>query len=64
MAKLFATDVVMEVTHKALQIHGGYGYMKDYAIQRYWREARLGPIVEGANEIQKTIITRNLIGGL
>lgn len=62
MAKLFATDMAMEVTSKALQIHGGYGYMKDYAIQRFWREARLGPIIEGTNEIQKSIIARNLIG--
>lgn len=62
MAKLLATDTAMEVVSKALQIHGGYGYMKDYAIQRYWREARLGPIIEGTNEIQKNIIARNLIG--
>ncbi|MBU4276118.1 MAG: acyl-CoA dehydrogenase family protein [Proteobacteria bacterium] len=62
MAKLLATDTAMEVVNKALQIHGGYGYMKDYAIQRYWREARLGPIIEGTNEIQKNIIARNLIG--
>lgn len=62
MAKLFATDMALEVTTKAMQIHGGYGYMKDYAIQRYWREARLGPIVEGTNEIQKNIIARTLIG--
>ena len=64
MAKLCATDMAMEVVSKALQIHGGYGYMKDYAIQRYWREARLGPIIEGTNEIQKSIIARNLIGRL
>lgn len=64
MAKLCATDMAMEVVNKALQIHGGYGYMKDYAIQRYWREARLGPIIEGTNEIQKSIIARNLIGRL
>ncbi|MFH2128153.1 MAG: acyl-CoA dehydrogenase family protein, partial [Pseudomonadota bacterium] len=62
MAKLLATDTAMEVVNKALQIHGGYGYMKNYAIQRYWREARLGPIIEGTNEIQKNIIARNLIG--
>ena len=62
MAKLFATDMAVEVTSKALQIHGGYGYMKEYAIQRYWREARLGMIVEGTNEIQKSIIARDLIG--
>ena len=62
MAKLFATEMAVEVTSKALQIHGGYGYKKEYAIQRYWREARLGQIVEGTNEIQKSIIARNLIG--
>ncbi|MEW5913470.1 MAG: acyl-CoA dehydrogenase family protein [Thermodesulfobacteriota bacterium] len=64
MAKLMATEMAVEVTSKALQIHGGYGYMQDYAIQRFWREARLGPIVEGTNEIQKNIIARHLIGRL
>ncbi len=62
MAKLFATEMAVDVTSKSLQIHGGYGYMKDYAIQRFWREARLGTIIEGTNEIQKNIIARNLIG--
>lgn len=64
MAKMFATDMAMDVTTQALQIHGGYGYMKDHPIQRFWREAKLGQIIEGTNQIQKIIIARNLIGKL
>jgi butyryl-CoA dehydrogenase len=65
--KYFATEVAMEVTTKAVQIFGGYGYMRDYPIEKYMRDAKITQIYEGANQIQKMVIARNLIkeaGGL
>jgi len=59
-AKLFATDTAMEVTTKAVQIFGGYGYMKDYPIEKYMRDAKITQIYEGTNEIQKLVIARAL----
>ncbi|OHB70299.1 MAG: acyl-CoA dehydrogenase [Planctomycetes bacterium RBG_16_43_13] len=59
--KYFATETAMEVTTKAVQIFGGYGYMKDYPIEKYMRDAKITQIYEGANEIQKLVIARNLI---
>jgi butyryl-CoA dehydrogenase len=59
--KYFATEVAMEVTTKAVQIFGGYGYMKDYPIEKYMRDAKITQIYEGANQIQKLVIARNLI---
>jgi len=56
MAKLFASDVAMEVTIKAVQIFGGYGYMKDYPVEKMMRDAKITQIYEGTNEIQKLII--------
>ena len=61
MAKLFATEVCGEVTMEALRIHGGYGYIKDYPIERYYRDAPLMIIGEGTNEIQQIIIARRLL---
>ena len=61
MAKLFATEVCGEVTLEAMRIHGGYGYIKDYPIERYYREAPLMIIGEGTNEVQKLIIARRLL---
>jgi len=61
MAKLFATDVAFRVAHRSLQVFGGYGYTKDYPVERYFRDTRLGLIVEGTNEIQKLVIARNLL---
>ena len=58
IAKLFATEAATFVTDLALQIHGGYGYMKDYTIERMYRDARISRIYEGTNEIQKTVIAR------
>lgn len=63
MAKLFAADMVDRVASEALQIHGGYGYSKEYAIQRYWRDARLFRIFEGTSEIQREVIAKRLIEG-
>jgi alkylation response protein AidB-like acyl-CoA dehydrogenase len=50
------------VTSEALQIHGGYGYTKDFPLERYWRDARLTKIFEGTSEIQKRIISDQLLG--
>jgi butyryl-CoA dehydrogenase len=62
MAKLFASDMAEHVTSEALQIHGGYGYTKDFPLERYWRDARLTRIFEGTSEIQKRIISDRLLG--
>jgi alkylation response protein AidB-like acyl-CoA dehydrogenase len=63
MAKLFASDVAMRVTIDAVQVHGGYGYMQDYPVERYLREAKALQIVEGTNQIQRVVIGRHLAGG-
>ncbi len=63
MAKLFAADMVERVASEALQIHGGYGYSKEYSIQRYWRDARLFRVFEGTSEIQREVIGKRLIEG-
>ena len=52
MVKWFASEMAERVTSDALQIHGGYGYTKDFAIERYWRDARLTKIFEGTSQIQ------------
>ena len=59
-AKLFASEIAMEVTSEAIQIHGGYGYTRDYHVERYWRDAKLCTIGEGTSEIQKLVIARAL----
>jgi alkylation response protein AidB-like acyl-CoA dehydrogenase len=59
-AKLFATDVAMKVTTEAVQIHGGYGYVKEYHVERLMREAKLTQIYEGTSEIQRLIIARSI----
>jgi alkylation response protein AidB-like acyl-CoA dehydrogenase len=60
MAKLFASDVAMRVTTDAVQAHGGYGYMREYPVERYMREAKALQIVEGTNQVQRMIIGRHL----
>ena len=62
MAKTFGSDTAMEVTLEALQLHGGYGYMKDYPIEKLVRDAKLLQIYEGTNQIQKLVISREVIG--
>jgi len=62
MAKLYAATIAVEVTREAVQIFGGYGYSKDYAVERYYREAKCMEIYEGTSEIQKIVIARNLLG--
>ncbi|SDX81098.1 acyl-CoA dehydrogenase [Salimicrobium album] len=58
MAKLFAGDAAMEVTTEAVQVYGGYGYTKDYPVERYMRDAKITQIYEGTNEIQRLVIGR------
>jgi len=62
MAKLFATEVSERVCYKAIQIHGGYGYMREYAVERMYRDQRLCAIGEGTNEIQHMVIARKVLG--
>jgi butyryl-CoA dehydrogenase len=61
MAKLFASESAMRASHRALQIHGGYGYTKSYPVERYFREAKLTEIGEGTSEIQRLVIARALL---
>jgi alkylation response protein AidB-like acyl-CoA dehydrogenase len=62
MAKLFASEMVNRVAAKALQIHGGYGYTKEYAVERFYRDARVFTIYEGTSEIQRVVIANHLLG--
>lgn len=61
MAKQYAADIAMEVTTEAVQIHGGYGYVKEYHVERLMREAKLCQIYEGTSEVQKIVISRSLL---
>jgi len=61
MAKLFASEMVNTVTAKALQIHGGYGYTKEYPVERYYRDARVFTIYEGTSEIQRVVISNHIL---
>jgi alkylation response protein AidB-like acyl-CoA dehydrogenase len=62
MAKLFAGEAAVEIALDAIQIHGGYGYTKDYPVERYLRDAKLGTIGEGTSEVQRLVIARELLG--
>ncbi|XP_063348396.1 isobutyryl-CoA dehydrogenase, mitochondrial isoform X1 [Pelmatolapia mariae] len=64
MAKLFATDECFNICNQALQMHGGYGYLKDYAVQQFVRDIRVHQILEGTNEVMRMIISRNLLSEL
>jgi alkylation response protein AidB-like acyl-CoA dehydrogenase len=61
MAKLYASEIAMQITVDAVQIHGGYGYVKDYHVERLMRDAKITQIYEGTSEIQKIVISRELI---
>ena len=61
MAKLFASEMAEKVCSDALQIHGGYGYLNDFPVERYYRDVRVCKIYEGTSHIQKLIIARNLM---
>ena len=62
LAKCFATDIAMRVTTDAVQVFGGYGYMKDLPLEKYMRDAKLMQIYEGTNQIQRIVIARHLLG--
>jgi hypothetical protein len=61
MAKLIATEMAERVCHKAIQIHGGYGYVREYEVERMYRDQRLCQIGEGTNEIQRLVISRDVL---
>lgn len=63
MAKLYASSVAMEQTVEAVQIHGGYGYVKEYHVERLMRDAKITQIYEGTSEVQKIVISRNMLKG-
>ncbi|XP_066462713.1 isobutyryl-CoA dehydrogenase, mitochondrial isoform X3 [Eleutherodactylus coqui] len=63
MAKLYATDECFKVCNQALQMHGGYGYLKDYAVQQFVRDIRVHQILEGTNEVMRMIVARNILQG-
>ena len=63
MAKLFASETAMASATKAIQIHGGYGYIKDYPVERYFRDAKITEIYEGTSEIQRLVIALNVLSG-
>ncbi len=63
MAKLFASEVAMKHTVEAVQIHGGYGYVKEYHVERLMRDAKITQIYEGTSEIQRVVISRNVLTG-
>jgi butyryl-CoA dehydrogenase len=63
MAKLFASEMAEEVTSAAIQIHGGYGFLNDYPVEKYYRDVRVFQIYDGASEIQKMLIARELAKG-
>jgi alkylation response protein AidB-like acyl-CoA dehydrogenase len=62
MAKLFASEMATRVSHAAVQIHGGYGYVKDYPVERYYRDSRVTEIYEGTSEMQRIVIARAVLG--
>ena len=62
MAKLFASEIAVRVANEAVQIHGGYGFIKDYPVEKYYRDVKLCTIGEGTSEIQKLVIARQLLG--
>jgi alkylation response protein AidB-like acyl-CoA dehydrogenase len=61
MAKLFASEVAMKTTVEAVQIHGGYGYTKDFPVEKFYRDSKLCTIGEGTSEIQKLVIAKNIL---
>ncbi|MGH2720242.1 MAG: acyl-CoA dehydrogenase family protein, partial [Actinomycetota bacterium] len=61
MAKLFCSDTAMRVATDAVQVHGGYGYVEEFPVERYMREAKALQIVEGTNQIQRLVIGRSLV---
>ena len=63
MAKVFATEAANAIANRAVQVFGGYGYSKEYAVERLYRDARVTTIYEGTSEIQRIVISKNLLAG-
>jgi len=63
MAKLFASEAATRIAHKAIQVHGGYGYTTEYAVERHYRDARITELYEGTSEIQRIVIAANTLRG-
>ena len=61
MAKVFASEVAMKTATEAVQIHGGYGFVKEYHVERLMRDAKITQIYEGTSEIQRIVISRNIL---
>ena len=61
MAKLFASEAAVQIANEALQIHGGYGFIKDYPVEKFYRDIKLCTIGEGTSEIQTLVIARRLL---
>ena len=61
MAKLYASEVAMKQTIEAVQIHGGYGFVKEYHVERLMRDAKITQIYEGTSEVQKIVISRSIL---
>ena len=62
MAKYFATEAALKIITDALQLHGGYGYTKEYAIERLFRDSRVNTIYEGSTQVQQMVIARGVLG--
>ena len=62
MAKLYAGEVAVRVANEAVQIHGGYGFIKDYPAEKFYRDVKLCTIGEGTSEIQRLVIARQILG--
>jgi len=62
MAKTYTTEAAGRVCDNAIQVHGGYGYVKEYPVERHYRDVRVTRIYEGTNQIQRIVIARNLLG--
>lgn len=62
MAKLFAGDMAMKVTTDAVQLFGGYGYMREYPVERHMRDAKITQIYEGTQQVQRLVVARQVIG--
>ena len=61
MAKLFSSQVAERITSQAIEIYGGYGYSKDFPVEKYWRDAKIGTIYEGTSNMQLSTIAKNLL---
>jgi hypothetical protein len=61
MAKLFSSEVAVRIANEAVQIHGGYGFIKDYPVEKFYRDVKLCTIGEGTSEIQRLVIARQLL---